>query len=51
MALEALAEYDVRKSLSTETNLIAEFTAPGRNDIITLELEKNKRVEKELKVP
>ncbi|KAG7242144.1 hypothetical protein INR49_024190 [Caranx melampygus] len=49
MALEALAEYDLKKSTSPEANLIAEFRVPGRNDIVRLELEKKKKVETDLK--
>lgn len=51
MALEALAEYDLKRSVHPEANLIAEFTVPGKTDIIKLSLEnKKERVETDLKV-
>ncbi|XP_035528727.1 LOW QUALITY PROTEIN: complement C4-B [Morone saxatilis] len=50
MALEALAEYELKRSVSPEANLIAEFSVPGKSDIVKLELEKKKdRVETDLK--
>lgn len=50
-ALEALAEYELKRSSSPEANLIAVFTVPGRNDILKLTLEKKKdKVETDLKV-
>lgn len=51
MALEALAEYELKKSASSETRMKAEFTSPTRNEIVTLQLEnKKERVETDLKV-
>lgn len=51
MALEALAEYELKRSVRPETNLIAEFTTPGKRDIVKLELENKKhKVETDLKV-
>nr|AIN76766.1 complement component 4 [Oplegnathus fasciatus] len=50
MALEALAEYELKRSVSPEANLIAEFTVPGKADIVRLALEnKKERVETDLK--
>nr|AIA08678.1 complement component 4 [Miichthys miiuy] len=50
MALEALAEYELKRSVSPEANLIAEFTVPGRSDIVRLALERKKdKVETDLK--
>ncbi|XP_051262421.1 complement C4-like [Dicentrarchus labrax] len=50
MALEALAEYELKRSVSPEANVIAEFSAPGRSDIVKLELEKQRhKVETDLK--
>ncbi|KAF3839878.1 hypothetical protein F7725_018595 [Dissostichus mawsoni] len=50
MALEALAEYELKRSTSPEANLIAEFTVPGRRDIAKLTLKnKKERVETDLK--
>lgn len=50
-ALEALAEYELQKSVSPEVNLIAEFSIPAKTDIIRLALQNRKdRVETNLKV-
>ncbi|KAI9536511.1 hypothetical protein NQZ68_032306 [Dissostichus eleginoides] len=50
MALEALAEYELKRNTSPEANLIAEFTVPGRRDIAKLTLKnKKERVETDLK--
>ncbi|XP_044063498.1 complement C4-B isoform X2 [Siniperca chuatsi] len=50
MALEALAEYELKRSVSPEANLIAEFTVPGKRDIVKLVLEnKKEKVETDLK--
>ncbi|XP_070823248.1 complement C4-B [Chaetodon trifascialis] len=50
MALEALAEYELKTHSSPDANLIAEFTVPGRTEILKLTLEKKKdRVETNLK--
>lgn len=50
-ALEALAEYSLRWSVSPEVSIVGEFSVKGRNEIIKLELEKGKhRVETDLKV-
>lgn len=51
MALEALAEYELKRSISPEANLIAEFTVPGKADIVKLALEnKKEKVETDLQV-
>uniref|UniRef100_A0A669E1D4 Complement C4B (Chido/Rodgers blood group) n=1 Tax=Oreochromis niloticus TaxID=8128 RepID=A0A669E1D4_ORENI len=50
VALEALAEYELKKSASSETRMKAEFTSPMRNEIVTLQLEnKMEGVETDLK--
>ncbi|XP_054476945.1 complement C4-B isoform X2 [Anoplopoma fimbria] len=50
MALEALAEYELKRSARPEVNLIAEFTVQGKQDIVKLALENRKeKVEKDLK--
>ncbi|XP_059196181.1 complement C4-like [Centropristis striata] len=50
VALEALAEHELRRPDRPATNLIAEFTVKGRNDIVTLQLEnKKEKVETDLK--
>ncbi|XP_034554348.1 complement C4-B isoform X2 [Notolabrus celidotus] len=50
MALEALAEYEIKRPASTEANLKAVFTSPGKRDILKLNLENKKdRVERDLK--
>ncbi|XP_068999108.1 complement C4-B [Embiotoca jacksoni] len=42
LALEALSEYEIKKSVRPETNIIAEFTVPGKSDIVTLALANKK---------
>ncbi|XP_078027937.1 complement C4-B-like [Epinephelus lanceolatus] len=50
MALEALAEYEIKRSISPDANLIAEFTVRGKREIVRLELEnKKEKVETNLK--
>uniref|UniRef100_A0A8C2YZB7 Complement C4B (Chido/Rodgers blood group) n=1 Tax=Cyclopterus lumpus TaxID=8103 RepID=A0A8C2YZB7_CYCLU len=50
MALEALAEYELKRAVSPEVNLIAEFTVQGKRDIVKLALEnKKEKVETDLK--
>lgn len=50
-ALEALGEYSLKRSVSSEVNAVGEFSVEGRNEIVTLELEKGEsRVETNLKV-
>ncbi|CAJ1061688.1 complement C4-B isoform X2 [Xyrichtys novacula] len=50
MALEALAEYELKRPPSPEANLRAVFTVQGRRDIVKLDLESKKdKVEKDLK--
>ncbi|XP_070767453.1 complement C4-B [Enoplosus armatus] len=50
MALEALSEYELKRSTSPEANLIAEFTVSGKKDIIKLVLaNKKEKVETDLK--
>ncbi|XP_006801498.1 complement C4-like [Neolamprologus brichardi] len=50
MALEALAEYELKKPPSPEPKLKADFTSAGRNEIVTLQLEnKKEKVETSLK--
>uniref|UniRef100_A0A671UDA8 Complement C4B (Chido/Rodgers blood group) n=1 Tax=Sparus aurata TaxID=8175 RepID=A0A671UDA8_SPAAU len=50
LALEALAEYEIKRSTSPEANLIADFRVPGKRDIVKLVLETKKdRVETDLK--
>lgn len=50
-ALEALAEYSLKRPASPEVNAVGEFSVDGRNEIIKLELEKGEdRVETNLKV-
>ncbi|XP_071324887.1 complement C4-B [Trachinotus anak] len=49
MALEALAEYELKRAISPEANLIVEFRVPGRNDIVTLALENKEKAETDLK--
>ncbi|KAM7383630.1 hypothetical protein PAMP_003265 [Pampus punctatissimus] len=49
VALEALSEYELNKGSSPEANLIAEFTAPGKRDIVKLVLQnKKEKVETDL---
>lgn len=51
MALQALSEYEFFRSNSPDVNVVAEFTAPGKNDIVSLELrDKKEKVETDLKV-
>lgn len=51
MALQALSEYELFRSISPEANVIAEFTVPGKKDIVSLALEnKKEKVETNLKV-
>ncbi|XP_041844609.1 complement C4-B isoform X2 [Melanotaenia boesemani] len=51
MALEALSEYELKRYSSPAANMIAEFTAAGKNEIIKLALEnKNQKVEADLKI-
>ncbi|XP_076594325.1 complement C4-B [Chaetodon auriga] len=50
MALEALAEYELKTHSSPDANLVAEFTVPGKTEILKLTLEKKKdKVETNLK--
>ncbi|KAM8735978.1 complement C4-B [Acanthopagrus schlegelii] len=50
LALEALAEYEIKRSTSPEANLIADFRVPGKRDVVKLVLETKKdRVETDLK--
>ncbi|KAG8010142.1 Complement C4-B, partial [Nibea albiflora] len=50
MALEALAEYELKRAVSPEANAIAEFSVPGRTDIVRLAMERKKdKVETDLK--
>lgn len=50
MALEALSEYELKKP-RPDGNIKAEFTVPGRTEIVTLALQnKNDKVETDLKV-
>ncbi|KAM7420598.1 hypothetical protein PAMA_015024 [Pampus argenteus] len=49
VALEALSEYELNKGSSPEVNLIAEFTAPGKKDIVKIVLQnKKEKVETDL---
>lgn len=50
MALEALAEYELKRSINPEANIIAELTFPGRKDIVKLTMESKQKVETDLKV-
>lgn len=51
MALEALSEYELKRSARPDVNIIAEFTVPGKGDIVRLTLENHKeKVETDLKV-
>lgn len=51
MALEALAEYELKRDTNPDANLIAEFRVSGKTDILKLALEKKKdKVETDLKV-
>nr|SSC14281.1 Complement component 4 [Channa striata] len=50
LALEALAEYELFMSISPEANIIAEFTVPGKNEFVNLELQNNnEKVETDLR--
>ncbi|XP_030606146.1 complement C4-like [Archocentrus centrarchus] len=50
VTLEALSEYELKRPASPETEMNAEFTSPGRNERVTLQLEnKKERVETDLK--
>ncbi|XP_074539999.1 complement C4-B [Halichoeres trimaculatus] len=50
MALEALGEYELKRSGSPEASLRAEFTTEGRSNVIHLNLENKKdKVEQDLK--
>lgn len=50
-ALEALAEYELKRPVRPEVNVVAEFSVPGKNEIVKLEMEKGEdRVETELRV-
>ncbi|KAK5605966.1 hypothetical protein CRENBAI_002730 [Crenichthys baileyi] len=44
MALEALSEYELTKTVSSVTDVTAEFTVPGKIEIIKLELKNNKEI-------
>ncbi|XP_014911909.1 complement C4-B-like, partial [Poecilia latipinna] len=49
MALEALSEYELSKTTGSIVDVTAEFTVPGKNDILRLELKEGKeRVETDL---
>lgn len=51
MALESLSEYELNRPPTPEINAIAEFTVPGRGEIVKLALEnRGERVETNLKV-
>ena len=51
MALEALSEYELKRSSRPEANLIAEFKVPGKADRINLELtNQREKVETNLQV-
>uniref|UniRef100_A0A7N6AWB9 Complement 4B (Chido blood group) n=1 Tax=Anabas testudineus TaxID=64144 RepID=A0A7N6AWB9_ANATE len=50
MALQALSEYELFVATSPETNIIAQFTSPGKKDTASLALEnKKQKVEIDLK--
>ncbi|KAM6909677.1 complement C4-B [Xenentodon cancila] len=50
VALEALSEYELKRPPSPDTNMIAEFTVQGRNEIVRLTLEnKKEKVETSLR--
>ncbi|KAM8870828.1 complement C4-B isoform 2-T3 [Spinachia spinachia] len=50
MALEALAEYELKRPVRSEVNLLAKFTVQGKNDIVQLVLaNKKEKVETDLK--
>lgn len=51
MALEALSEYELAKTIGSIVDVTAEFTTPGKNDILGLELKNAaERVETDLQV-
>nr|XP_043890779.1 complement C4-B [Solea senegalensis] len=49
MALEALAEYELKRPVDPASTVIADFTVPHKSDIVKLVLENKKRVETSLK--
>ncbi|XP_024123084.2 complement C4-B isoform X1 [Oryzias melastigma] len=50
LALEALSEYELKKSSCSEANVDAEFSVPGKDQVVRLAMKSNKdRVETELK--
>ncbi|CAN9514332.1 unnamed protein product [Ophioblennius macclurei] len=50
MALEALAEYELKRASVPETHVTAKFTSPSKSNVITLELANRKeKVETDLK--
>ncbi|XP_034030928.1 LOW QUALITY PROTEIN: complement C4-B [Thalassophryne amazonica] len=49
MALEALSEYELRKSSGPITNVMAEFSVPGRTEVVRMSVGKDDKVETELK--
>ncbi|XP_053183414.1 complement C4-B isoform X2 [Scomber japonicus] len=49
MALEALSEYELKRSLRPAANLVAEFSVPGKSNIVKLALENKERVEVDLR--
>ncbi|KAK2844441.1 hypothetical protein Q5P01_011100 [Channa striata] len=50
LALEALTEYELFMSISPEANILAEFTVPGKNEFVNLELQNNnEKVETDLR--
>nr|XP_019949090.1 PREDICTED: complement C4-A-like [Paralichthys olivaceus] len=49
MALEALAEYELKRPGYPDSNIIAEFTVPGRKELVKLELVNREKVETDLK--
>ncbi|CAK6960493.1 complement C4-B isoform X1 [Scomber scombrus] len=49
MALEALSEYELKRFHSPAANLIAEFSVPGKSNIVKLALENKERVEADLR--
>lgn len=49
VALEALAEYELMEPVSSEANVHASFTVKGRNDVEKLHLQKEVKVERDLK--
>ncbi|XP_060936453.1 complement C4-B [Limanda limanda] len=49
MAMEALAEYQLGRPVGSDSNFLAEFTVPGKKDIVKLELANQEKVEVNLK--